>query len=233
MQLFVGTSGYGYKEWKGSFYPEKLPAKEMLRFYGEQFNSVELNNTFRRMPTAEILIDLLGHVPKSFRFAVKAPQAITHFKRLKDADEPVRQFVEAVQSLKTQCGPLLFQLPPNFKKDLERLSTFLKLLKKSDRAAFEFRHESWYDDEVVQLLRKHHCALCVADDDDLPDARVERTADFGYVRLRRAAYSNAELKKWFERLQKMEWNALYIYFKHEETGTGPKFARELLKIAGQ
>lgn len=232
MNLFVGTSGYGYKEWKGSFYPEKLPAKEMLHFYGEQFNSVELNNTFRRMPTADSLTELLGHVPKSFQFAVKAPQAITHFKRLKDVDEPLHQFLEAVRSIKKQCGPLLFQLPPNFKKDLDRLGAFLKLLKKSDRAAFEFRHESWYDDEVTQLLRKHQCALCVADDDDLPKAQVERTAAFGYVRLRRASYSKAQLKKWFKRLQEMEWKDLYIFFKHEETAKGPKFARELLSLAG-
>ena len=135
--------------------------------------------------------------------------------------------------MKKQRGPLLFQLPPNFKKDIERLGPFLKCLKKPDRAAFEFRHESWYDDEVVQLLRKHHCALCVADDADLPNVRIERTTDFGYVRLRRSAYSKPQLKAWLKRLRGVEWNEVYLFLKHEETGTDPRFAREFLKLAAQ
>lgn len=233
MQFFVGTSGYGYKEWKGSFYPEKLPQKQMLTYYGQRFNSVELNNTFRRMPTADSLQSLLDQVPKSFRFAVKAPQSITHFKRLKDAGSNVQELKDALQGLKKQAGPVLFQLPPNFKKDIERLDTFLKSIGKGISAAFEFRHESWYDDEVFKCLRKHACALCAADAEDTPKAQLVRTAKWGYVRLRRDGYTKKALTTWLKNIRTLDWKTVYVYFKHEETGMGPKLARMFLELTAE
>lgn len=233
MQLFVGTSGYGYKEWKGSFYPEQLPAKRMLTYYGERFNSVELNHTFRKMPTAESLKALAEQVPEAFRFAVKAPQSITHFKRLKDTDTVLKEFTKAVKTLKERQGPVLFQLPPNFKKDLDRLKAFLKILDKKIQAAFEFRHESWYDDEVIDALRARSCVLCAADDEETPPVQVVRTADWGYVRLRRDKYTKKQLATWVQTIRDQNWKETFVYFKHEETGTGPRWGKQFLKLAGQ
>ena len=233
MKLLVGTSGYGYKEWKGSFYPEKLPQKEMLNYYGQHFSAVELNNTFRRMPTAASLKPLLEEVPSNFRIVVKAPQTITHIKRLNGVDTPLTEFKSALKVLGKQRGPVLFQLPPNFKKDLDRLTAFLKKLGKSIAAAFEFRHASWYDDEVFELLRKHSCALCAADSDETPPAQFLNSTTWGYVRLRREGYSKKELKAWLKKIKDMGWGEVYVFFKHEETGTGPRLAKELLKIFNQ
>jgi uncharacterized protein YecE (DUF72 family) len=231
MQLFVGTSGYGYKEWKGAFYPAKLPAKEMLRYYGEQFSTVEMNNTFRRMPTASSMESLAQQVPVSFRFAVKAPQSITHFKRLKNIDEEIKQLLHATAALKKRQGPLLFQLPPNFKKDILRLEDFLRLVPKKTKAAFEFRHSSWFDEEVFDCLRKRSCALCIADTDDAPQTTILSTADWGYVRLRRDNYSAAQLRQWAKKIHSQTWNEAYVFFKHEDTGIGPKLATGFLKLA--
>jgi uncharacterized protein YecE (DUF72 family) len=233
MKFLVGTSGYGYKEWKGSFYPEKLPAKKMLEYYGEQFDTVELNNTFRRMPTTASLEALLENVSASFRFAVKAPQSITHFKRLKSADADLEELLGATQALGKRRGPVLFQLPPNFKKDMERLNTFLQLLEKNVKAAFEFRHESWYDDEVYESLRKYSCVLCTADAEDTPEAKLVQTTDWGYVRLRRNGYTTKELKAWVKEIQSQDWKEVYVYFKHEETGMGPKLGAKFLKLAAK
>jgi len=232
MKFFVGTSGYGYKEWKGIFYPVKLPQKQMLQYYGQHFGSVELNHTFRRMPTPASLEKLPDQVPKSFRFAVKAPQSITHFKRLKEADADLELLVEATSALKVNRGPVLFQLPPNFKKDLDRLVTFLKSLdKKKILAAFEFRHETWYDDEVYAALKKHSAVLCAADDEETPPVQVLPTADWGYVRLRRDGYTKKELQTWVKKLSAQGWKEIFVYFKHEETGLGPKLGAEFLSLA--
>ncbi len=233
MQLFVGTSGYGYKEWKGKFYPEKLSAKQMLSYYGQQFNAVELNNTFRRMPTAESLETLVGQVPKSFRFAVKAPQSITHFKRLRNSEADLEELNEATRALKKQLGPVLFQLPPNFKKDVERLAAFLTLLDKKMLAAFEFRHESWFEDDVFDVLRAHSCALCVADAEETPKARLVRTANWGYIRLRRDQYGKKELVAWVKDLVSQGWEEAFVFFKHEETGAGPVLATNFIELVGQ
>src|SRR5690349_11648145 len=166
MNLYVGTSGYSYKEWKGTFYPKDLPAPKMLRYYGEHFRTVEINSTFRGMPKAAVLEKWADAVPADFQFVLKAPQQITHRKRLKDTDALVSQLLEVVGALKQRQGPLLFQLPPTAKKELPRLRAFLALLASQGRAAFEFRHPSWFDDEVFALLRDHRAALCVADAED-------------------------------------------------------------------
>lgn len=234
MQFFVGTSGYGYKEWKGIFYPERFPAAKMLNFYSERFNSVELNGTFRKMPTADSLGKLVEQVPKTFRFVTKANQTITHFKRLNEVDEIVQELVQATQALKKQRGPVLFQLPPNFKKDLDRLRSFLQSLdKRQIKAAFEFRHASWYDDEVYSLLKKHSCALCAVDDVDTPPVQVVITAEWGYARLRRLTYTRKQLAGWFEKLAAQDWKETYVYFKHEENAKGAKLAASFLKLFNQ
>jgi uncharacterized protein YecE (DUF72 family) len=231
MNLYVGTSGYSYKEWKGSFYPEKLPAKQMLAYYGEHFRTVEINYTFKRLPTAAVLKTWTDAVPADFRFALKAPEWITHRKRLKDANDMLATFLEVAGKLKQRRGPLLFQLPPNFKKDASRLQTFLELLPAKRRAAFEFRHPSWFDDEVFQLLRDHNVALCIADADDDLEVPVVATADWGCLRLRRAHYDDAALRKWCKQIRQQDWRDAFVFFKHEDEAKGPQFAQRFLQLA--
>jgi uncharacterized protein YecE (DUF72 family) len=232
MQFIVGTSGYSYKEWKGIFYPEKLPQKDMLSYYARQFSTVEINNTFYRLPDASVVESWAQQVPASFRFALKAPQTITHRKRLINAEQETGDFLRIASTLKKHCGPLLFQLPPNFKKDLSRLEAFLSSIANKTKLAFEFRHESWFDDEVFDCLRENSCALCLADTDELPIADLVSTANWGYVRLRRESYTDKQLAKWIEKLSSQKWRETYVFFKHEDTGTGPKFAARFLKQAG-
>lgn len=229
--LHVGTSGYSYKEWKGSFYPKDMTAKEMLPFYAEQFNTVEINASFYRLPTTETLEGWAAQVPAEFTFTLKAPQKITHIKRLKGAEETVAEFVQVAGALKNRLGPLLFGLPPNMKKDVGRLRDVLALLPKTTRVAFEFRHQSWFDDETFAALRDHNAALCIAEADDDLDVPFEPTADWGYLRLRKAKYSPAALKAWATRVKEQKWRDAFIFFKHEETGTGPKFAAKFLDLA--
>jgi len=231
MRFLVGTSGYSYPKWKGSFYPEKLPQKEMLDYYAQRFSTVELNNTFYRMPTESNLKSWAQQVPEGFRFALKAPQIITHRKRLKDAANETELFLGTAAILKARLGPLLFQLHPSQKKDLPRLEAFLALLGEKTLAAFEFRHESWFDDEVFDCLRENSCALCVADTDDGPAAAVVGTAGWGYVRLRRESYNDSSLREWIARFNSQSWGEVYVFFKHEDTGTGPKFAARFLELA--
>lgn len=242
MNLFIGTSGYAYKEWKGSFYPKDLPAKEMLGYYAARFDAVEINNSFYKTPSLSALEGWATEVaaspdrdPKApFLFALKAPQRITHFKRLKDAAEPLTEFIQVASALDARLGPLFFQLPPNMKKDAARLNDFLGLLPpKSDRrVAFEFRHPSWFDDEVFDLLRRRGVALCIADADDDLEVPFEATADWGYLRLRRAEYSKADLKKWLDRIRSRSWRDAFIFFKHEDEAKGPRFAQALMELAG-
>ena len=232
MQFFVGTSGYSYKEWKGIFYPEKLPQKEMLRYYAQRFSTVEINNTFYRMPKASVLESWAAQVPENFRFVLKAPQKITHFQRLKDAEDSTDYFVSTSAVLKQRRGPLLFQLPPNLKKDIARLQAFLDLLGAGTQAAFEFRHESWFADDVVDLLRSRLCALCIADMEDTPSNELVRTAGWGYLRLRRENYTDQELREWIGRVRAQDWSEAYVFFKHEDSATGPKFAGRFLELAG-
>jgi uncharacterized protein YecE (DUF72 family) len=231
MTLYVGTSGYAYKEWKDSFYPGDLPARKMLRYYAERFRSVEINNTFRSMPSAPALEAWASQVPAAFRFALKAPQRITHIKRLKDVAEPVAEFLEAVATLKRRLGPLLFQLPPNFKKDVPRLRDFLVLIPRRFRVALEFRHPSWFDEEVFGLLRTHRAALCIADADDELDVPFVATAKWGYLRLRRDDYGGRTLRSWAKRIRGERWRDCFVFFKHEDQGKGPRLAKRLEALA--
>jgi uncharacterized protein YecE (DUF72 family) len=231
MTLYVGTSGYSYKEWKGSFYPEKIPAKDMLRYYSERLSTVEINATFYRMPQASMLENWKEQVPGSFRFALKASQRITHFKRLKETDEETKYFLETAAVLAEQWGVVLFQLPPNMKKDLPRLETFLALLPATTPAAFEFRHPTWFDDDVLDLLRSQNRPLVVSDTDDLPTTHIDKTADWGYLRLRRVYYSEENLVEWAARIRDQNWKETFLFFKHEDAGTGPRLAAQFLQIA--
>jgi len=232
MSLYVGTSGYSYKEWKGTFYPEDLPEKQMLRFYGERFRSVEINNTFYRMPKASVLEAWAQEVPVGFSFVLKAPQRITHMQRLKDASDSVSYLLDVAGVLRERLGPLLFQLPPNLKKDASRLRAFLALLPTNRRVAMEFRHESWFDEEVFQLLRDHQASLCIAEAEDGVEVPFVSTADWGYLRLRRPDYGDPELKEWVEKVRGPGWQDAFVFFKHEEEGKGPQMAKRFLELAG-
>lgn len=231
MTLYVGTSGYSYKEWKGSFYPDKLPAKEMLPYYASRLHAVELNNTFYRLPQPSMVESWRTQVPDDFRFSVKATQRITHFKRLKDAAAETKFMLETVSALDNRLGVVLFQLPPNMKKDLERLETFLKDLPLDIPAAFEFRHPTWFEDDVLELLRSQNRALVVSDTDDLPANHIDRTSDWGYMRLRRVNYSETDLIEWLKKMRAQEWKTTYVFFKHEDEGTGPKLAAQFVALS--
>jgi len=232
VKLRVGTSGFAYKEWKGSFYPDRIKAEDMLRFYGERFGTVEINNTFYRMPSTSVLERWAGEVPRDFSFVLKASRRITHEKRLQNVEDSVLHLLETATVLGDKLGPVLYQLPPNMKKDVERLRGFLEVLPRRPAAAFEFRHPSWYDDEVLDSLRARDAALCLADTDDGEDAPPVATARWGYLRLRRAAYGEAELETWGERIRGLGWDEAFVFFKHEEAGTGPKLAARFIELAG-
>ena len=229
MRVLVGTSGFSYKEWKGTFYPEKQKADGMLRYYADRFSTVEINNTFYRMPTAALLEKWREEVPGSFTFVLKAPQRITHMRRLKDVDDDVRFFLETSATLGDRLGPVFFQTPPNLMKDADRLSRFLREVPKG-RAAFEFRHPTWFDDETYGILREHDAALCLADVDE-ESARIGLvpTARFGYMRLRRPDYSDEDLAAWAERIRSQPWDDAFVFFKHEDAGTGPRLAARLVE----
>lgn len=233
MKLYVGTSGYSYPKWKGTFYPKELPSRQMLQYYATHFSAVEINSTFYRMPEPSSLRQWAAEVPDDFVFTFKAPQQITHRLRLKNADDPARRFLDAVSGLRQRLGPLLFQLPPNMKKDAQRLRGFLALLPSQWRAAFEFRHSSWLDEEIFEVLRGHPAALCIADADDDLKVPFVRTADWGYLRLRRAEYSDAELKERLEDIRDQKWTDAFVFFKHEDEGNGPRFASRLLGFANR
>jgi uncharacterized protein YecE (DUF72 family) len=232
MNPYVGTSGYSYKEWKGTFYPEKLADKQMLQYYGERFRSVEINNTFYRMPKASVLETWAAAVPADFKFVLKASQRITHYQRLKDANDSVSYLLDVAGVLGERLGPLLFQLPPDLRKDAPRLRDFLALLPPNRRLAFEFRHQSWFDDEVFGILRDHQAALCIAEAENDLEIPLVSTADWGYLRLRRPDYGDAELKAWAERVGQQGWRDAFIFFKLEDEGKGPQMARRFLELAG-
>ncbi|MCY4398701.1 MAG: DUF72 domain-containing protein [Gemmatimonadetes bacterium] len=223
-RLWTGTSGFSYKEWKGSFYPEKLPANRMLEYYSRQLSSVEINNTFYRLPRAEMLEKWASTVPDDFAFVLKASRRITHMKRLKDAGDPLDYLVTtAVGALGARLGPILFQLPPYLRKDVERLRDFLAIVPDTVRAAFEFRHESWFGDDVYQALADRGAALVTADTGE-GEAPVVETAGFGYARLRRPGYGEAELRDWAAALRRSAWSDVFVFFKHEDEGAGPRMA---------
>jgi uncharacterized protein YecE (DUF72 family) len=238
MKLLAGTSGYAFKEWKGSFYPEDLKQDGWLGFYAGKFPTVEINNTFYRLPKETVLLDWASQVPEQFTFAIKASQRITHYARLKEeAASPLEYLLRTTSSLGNRLGPILFQLPPNLKKDLPRLKGFLGLLPKGRRFTIEFRHESWFDDDVVTALRDHDVAMCVAEQDDFK-CPVLATASWGYLRLHRLDYDEASLAEWAKCVAAQGWSEAYVYFKHDEVsgnGTlcGPTAVGAFVSAAGQ
>lgn len=231
MNLYVGTSGYSYLAWKGTFYPQKLPAKQMLHYYGEQFNAVESFYAFRGKPDPAAMKAWTAEVPADFKFVLKAPMRVTHIRRLKNVVEPMTEFLGVAGVLKKRLGPLLFQLPPNFKKDVPRLSDFLKLLPAKRRPAFEFRHQSWFDDEVFAVLGKHKAALCIAEAENDLEIPFVATTNWGYLRLRRPDYTDAELTAWLKRVRGQNWRDVFVFFKHEDEAKGPQMAKRLRELA--
>jgi uncharacterized protein YecE (DUF72 family) len=229
MKLLAGTSGYSYKEWLGPFYPEKLPASEMLRYYAEHFVTVEINNTFYRMPAESMLAQWSDQVPDDFMFTLKSPKRITHVSRLQEAESNVAEFIRRAGALGSKLGVLLFQLPPFLKKDPPRLQEFLTLLPAGTRAAFEFRHDSWQDDEIYAMLRDRGAILCVTDTDE-GDTPFVATSDWGYLRLRRQDYGEGDLRDRAAKVLAQPWSEAYVFFKHEDGAKGPALAQELTKI---
>jgi uncharacterized protein YecE (DUF72 family) len=226
MEMLAGTSGYSFKEWLGHFYPDKLPAREMLRYYAGRLPTVEINNTFYRMPDPTMLARWAEEVPEHFAFSLKAPRRITHDNRLRDADQNVAEFLRRATVLGHKLGVLLFQLPPYLKKDLPRLRDFLALLPSGTSAAFEFRNPTWQDDEVYQTLHEHAAMLCVTDTDQ-GDTPYVATSDYGYLRLRRTHYDEADLRAWAERIAEKALTRTYVYFMHEDEALGTRFALQL------
>ena len=234
--ILVGTSGYNYPEWKGSFYPSDLPAAKMLPYYAGKFPTVEINYTFYRMPTPKLIAGWRAQVPADFRFTLKAPKRITHDKRLRAAEvaESVNGFITAASELGPQLAALLFQLPPNLKKDLGLLKEFLALLPPKTTAAFEFRNASWLEDEVFETLRARNLALCIADSETRETPLVQ-TADYSYFRLRDEGYGDADIARWTETAKQAAGSAkdVFVYFKHEDEGKGAAFGLQMMKNLGQ
>jgi uncharacterized protein YecE (DUF72 family) len=226
----IGTSGYSYAEWKGNFYPEKMAAKDMLRYYAERFPTVEINNTFYRMPKEPLLEGWAAQVPESFQFVIKATQRITHIKRLKECGEELSFLFRVTATLAARLGPILFQLPPNFRKDVPRLQSFFDAMPERRRVAVEFRHASWFDDETFQTLRNHGAALCVADTGEEPIVPLVATTDWGYLRLRREDFGDQDLREWARKIRDQPWSDAFVFMKHEEEGRGPKLAARLIEI---
>jgi uncharacterized protein YecE (DUF72 family) len=234
MQAWVGTSGYNYPEWKGSFYPEKFPAAKMLPYYAERFTTVEINDTFYRIPNTKILAGWNEETPAGFRLTLKAPKRITHIAKLRDCADLMDYFLKTAATLGPKLGALLFQLPPYFRKDLAVLEDFLRLLTPGISTAFEFRHASWMDAEVFALLRAANAALCIADSEKF-STPVEITAPYAYFRLRDEGYTPEDLARWAGVIRESTGHCsdVYVYFKHEEAGKGPQFARILLDALGK
>ena len=224
-------SGYAYKEWKGDFYPADLPADGMLRHYAGRFETVEINNTFYRLPKEAVLLDWAAQVPETFTFAVKASRRITHDQRLLDTASLMEFLLRNLSVLGGRRGPTLFQMPPAMKKDVPRLRDFLALVPKRWRAAFEWRHPSWFDEEVYELLRAHDAALVAAESDD-GAGPVVPTATWGYVRLHRSGYADDTLAAWRDRIRDQPWQEAFVYFKHEEEIAGPAVGLRFRELCG-
>jgi uncharacterized protein YecE (DUF72 family) len=232
MRIHIGTSGYNYPEWKGTFYPADIKAKDMFAFYAARFRTVEINYTFYRMPTAKNAESWRAQAPDGFTYVLKAPRRITHDRRLKDCDELVGFFCDSARLLGPHLGPLLFQLPPSARCDLPRLEAFLSILPDDVRPAFEFWHDSWLTDDVCETLARHKAALCIADFGD-KTTPVRATTRQGYFRLRDEGYQPADLERWVEQIasRAADWDEVFVYFKHEEEGKGPEFAAAFADLA--
>ena len=230
-RILAGASGYSYKEWLGNFYPEKIKPDEMLEWYAARLPTVEINNTFYRIPKASVLAAWAAATPERFRFAIKASRRITHISRLKieTVGEPLGWLYTNLAALGAKRGPVLFQLPPNFKKDLPRLAAFLQLLPKDHGASFEFRNDTWFADDVYDALKSAGAALCLSEREDNAPPPLVETAPWGYVRLRLEAYSDDELRAWAKRLEATSWREINVYFMHEPTA--PAYAKALMAFA--
>jgi uncharacterized protein YecE (DUF72 family) len=227
-RLFAGASGYSFKEWCGTFYPEKLKADAMLAWYAERLPAVEINNTFYRMPATAMLEHWVQTTPAEFCFAIKASRRITHISRIKDsAKDSVDYLYKQLAALGDKRGPVLFQLPPNLKKDLPRLIAFLQMLPMGHRAALEFRNDTWFDEEVYGALREIGASLCVSEREDGSPPPLVETADWGYVRLRLEEYSDGALREWAQRLAATSWKQIHVFFMHEPTA--PAYAQALMQ----
>ncbi len=228
MKLWIGTSGFQYPEWKGTFYPETMPTAKMLPYYAERFSATEVNYTFRQIPSTKTMERWTSLTPQEFRFSLKAPQKVTHFAKLRECADTLRYFHQVTSQLGAKLGPVLFQLPGSFKKDTARLAAFFEEVPNGMKVAFEFRDASWFDEEVFALLRQWNAALCIAESADLATP-LEATADFGYLRLRREDYDSVAIGRWADeiRTNAAQWSDVFVFFKHEESGVGPKFATEM------
>jgi uncharacterized protein YecE (DUF72 family) len=233
VKVWIGTSGYNYPEWRGSFYPDKWPAAKMLPYYAERFSSVEINNSFYRMPSEQTLLGWSSATPEHFKLTLKAPKRITHQARLRDCADSVAYFSKLAATLGPKRGALLFQLPPFMRKDCGLLAAFIATLPAASGAAFEFRHASWFDDELYALLAQHDLALCIADSEKL-STPVQVTASYAYFRLRDEGYGSADIERWAELIatRAAHCRDVFVYFKHEESGKGPAFARMLQQALG-
>jgi uncharacterized protein YecE (DUF72 family) len=225
-KILIGTSGFSYPEWKGVFYPEDLPSKKYLSFYADHFKTTEINNTFYRIPTYQLTESWYGDVPADFSFTLKLGQVITHRRKLKNAESEMERFLDGSTGLKEKLGTILVQLPPYFRKDFDVLKTFLEAYSQRARLAFEFRHETWYSQEIYELLKKHTCALAVVEAEEQSAVR-EVTGNFIYMRLRKGDYNKKELKEWADWIQKQEVE-VYCYLKHDEKA--PVLARQLIDL---
>jgi uncharacterized protein YecE (DUF72 family) len=231
-KVMAGASGYSFKEWKGTFYPEKMKPEEMLAYYCARLPTVEINNTFYRMPAVSMLENWAATVPEAFRFSIKASRAITHMARMKaEAAESVAYLYKNLAALGPKLGAVLFQLPPNLAKDLPRLTAFLAMLPANHRAAFEFRNDTWFTDDVYEVLKGAGASLCFSEREDNAPPPLVETAPWGYVRLRLETYSDADLEQWAKRLSATGWNETFVYFMHEPTA--PAYAQALMGFASR
>jgi uncharacterized protein YecE (DUF72 family) len=232
MRYLIGTSGYNYPEWRGSFYPEKFPTAKMLAYYAERFTTVEVNYTFYRIPTPALLEGWARGTPEDFTFTLKAPRRITHDSKLRHVEDLTQTFCRTAKTLGSKLGTLLFQLPPTFKRDDAVLESFLDVIPEGTRGAFEFRHASWHDTAVFDALRRRNLALCIADSEKMSTPLVT-TADYAYFRLRDEGYERADIERWASVIGALVGPAdVFVYFKHEEQGKGPEFANSLATLLG-
>jgi uncharacterized protein YecE (DUF72 family) len=227
MKIQVGSSGFAHKEWKGKFYPEKIPAKDMLRFYAGRLGTVEINNTFYHMPKESVLTSWSNQVPDDFVFALKAPQVITHMKQMRNVFEEAEYLFKSLSVLEKKLGPVLFQFPKSFRKNAAALADFLPLIPDVASCAFDFRSTSWLDAETLDLLRKKGCSWCIEDTDENPVQEIISTAPWGYLRLRRSDYTDADLSQWLERINSQKWEQVFVFFKHED---GPEMAMRFQEL---
>ncbi|MBK8259063.1 MAG: DUF72 domain-containing protein [Polyangiaceae bacterium] len=229
MKLWIGTSGFSYPEWKGSFYPENMPTTKMFGFYSQHFSTVEINATFYRMPTDKLVLGWAETAPAGFRYTLKAPKTITYIKQLKECEQPVSFFLGRAEKLGVHRGALLFHLPPYLKKDVALLRDFLTLVPREMRATFEFRSSSWHDEEVYTALADAGAALCISDSEKLTTPLVATTS-WGYFRLRDEGYTNEDLVRWHSRITEQKWDEAFVYFKHEDAGKGAQLGAALKAI---